>query len=200
EIARGLDVFELVPGPLISQNEIDAAKTVHFDFWNTQDQQKFVWPPSFALTRAYLDQLERSKGLATDEIASIRSALAAAEKESGAQRKTALTQLASKVDAAAGSSSDAAKVHTLHQAIADFAAKWRSKVAGFWFQGSQGSAAGVWGGSNRELRNLNPEPRNHWNPGNRRVRRQRTIITRTRCLPKRFASAQLSTNRSIRCP
>jgi len=121
EIARGLDIFELVPSPLISQNEIDAAKTVHFDFWNTQDQQKFVWPASFALARAYVDQLERSKGLPADQIASTRSALAAAEKQSGAQRKTALTQLASKIDGAAGSSSDAAKVHLLHQAVADLA-------------------------------------------------------------------------------
>jgi hypothetical protein len=121
EIARGLDIFELVPGPLISQNEIDAAKTIHFDYWNTQDQQKFVWPASFALARAYLDQLERSKGLAADAIASTRAALASAEKQSGAQRKTALTQLASKIDGAAGSSSDAAKVHALHQAVADLA-------------------------------------------------------------------------------
>ena len=123
EIARGLDIFELVPSPLISQNEIDAAKTVHFDFWNTQDQQKIVWPASFALARAYLDQLERSKGLPADAIASTRTALAGAEKQSGAQRKTALTQLASKIDGAAGSSSDTAKVHLLHQAVADLAAK-----------------------------------------------------------------------------
>jgi hypothetical protein len=79
-----------------------------------------VWPPSFALARAYLDQLERSKGLPADAIASTRTALAGAEKQSGSQRKTALTQLASKIDAG-GSSTDAAKVHLLHQAIADLA-------------------------------------------------------------------------------
>jgi hypothetical protein len=121
EIARGLDILELVPSPLISQNEIDAAKSVHFDFWNTQDQQKLVWPPSFALARAYVDQLERSKGLAPDVIASTRTVLGSAEKASGAQRKTALTQLASKLNAAAGSSSDASKVHTLSAAITDLA-------------------------------------------------------------------------------
>ena len=123
EIARGLDVYELVPSPLISQNEIDAAKTVHFEYWNTQDQQKFVWPPSFALARAYLDQLERSKGLSADVIASTRSALAGAEKQSGAQRKTALTELASKIDSGAASSSDAAKVKRLAAAVTDLAAK-----------------------------------------------------------------------------
>jgi hypothetical protein len=121
EIARGLDILELVPSPLISQNEIDAAKSVHFDFWNTQDQQKLVWPPSFALARTYVDQLERSKGLAPDVIASTRTALGSAETASGAQRKAALTQLASKLNAAAGSSSDASKVHTLSAAITDLA-------------------------------------------------------------------------------
>jgi hypothetical protein len=121
EIARGLDILELVPSPLISQNEIDAAKSVHFAFWNTQDQQRLVWPPSFALARAYVDQLERSKGLAPDVIASTRTALGSAEKASGAQRKTALTQLASKLNASAGSSGDASKVHTLSAAITDLA-------------------------------------------------------------------------------
>jgi hypothetical protein len=38
EISRGLDVFELKPSALLSQNEIDAAKQVLFDFLNVQDQ------------------------------------------------------------------------------------------------------------------------------------------------------------------
>ena len=37
---------------ILSQNEIDAARTVHFDYLNTQGQQKFIWPPSFAMARA----------------------------------------------------------------------------------------------------------------------------------------------------
>ena len=63
EIARGLDIYELLPSGLISQNEIDAAKTVKWDFLNAQEQRKIVWPPSFAKARAYLDQLERNSGL-----------------------------------------------------------------------------------------------------------------------------------------
>jgi hypothetical protein len=93
EISRGLDIFELVPSGLVSKNEIDAAKTVHFDYFNTQGQPKFVWPPSFALARAYLDQLERNNGLPPDKIASTRSELAAAEKLSGRARTDALTKL-----------------------------------------------------------------------------------------------------------
>src|SRR5213593_1217398 len=69
EIARGLDVLELVPSGLLSQNEIDAAKLVHFDYLNVQDQPKLVWPASFAVARAYLDQLARSNGLAPDKVA-----------------------------------------------------------------------------------------------------------------------------------
>jgi hypothetical protein len=52
EISRGLDIFALTPSSLISQNEIDAAKSVHFDYLNTQGQPKLVWPPTFALARA----------------------------------------------------------------------------------------------------------------------------------------------------
>src|SRR5207342_94408 len=46
EIARGLDIFELTPSAMISQNEIDAAKLVHLDYLNVQDQPKLTWPPS----------------------------------------------------------------------------------------------------------------------------------------------------------
>src|SRR5690606_21829554 len=63
EIARGLDIFELVPSAHISQNEIDAANTVRLEYLNAQGQPRYEWPPSFPLTRAYVDQLERSGGL-----------------------------------------------------------------------------------------------------------------------------------------
>jgi hypothetical protein len=121
EIARGLDIYELVPSGLISENEIAAAKTVKVNYWNTQDQQRFVWPPSFALARAYVDQLERSKGLAADAIASARTALGNAERKSGAQRKTALTDLAAQLNTAAASAGDQAKVRTLGTAVTDLA-------------------------------------------------------------------------------
>jgi len=126
EIARGLDIFELAPSAHISQNEIDAAKTVHFDEFNTQGQPKLVWPPSFALARAYLDQLARSNGLASGRITAARQALASAEHASGSQRQDALAALATQLDADAGSASDAAKVRTLAGAVKDLA---RSAIA-----------------------------------------------------------------------
>ena len=42
-----------------------------------------VWPASFALARAYVDQLERSKGLEPGRIAAVRQGLAGAEKAKG---------------------------------------------------------------------------------------------------------------------
>jgi hypothetical protein len=121
EIARGLDVFDLQPSALLSQNEIDAAKLVHFDELNVQDQQKLQWPAAFVVSRAYVDQLQRSSGLPTARIEAVRAALAAAEQASGAARRDALTQLATSLDGDAGSSSDAAKVRTLAASVRDLA-------------------------------------------------------------------------------
>ncbi len=121
EISRGLDIFELTPSGLISRNELDAAKTVHFDYLNTQGQPKLVWPPSFALARAYADQLERSQGLAGGRIAAIRQSLSSAEKASGAARETALTGLAAQLDGEAGGAKDAAKVRLLAGAVRSLA-------------------------------------------------------------------------------
>ncbi|MGC1129469.1 MAG: hypothetical protein WA875_07910, partial [Candidatus Acidiferrales bacterium] len=60
EIARGLDVFELTPTKFLTQNEIDAAKTVRVAELNVQNQQKIEWPAQLVVAKAYVDQLERS--------------------------------------------------------------------------------------------------------------------------------------------
>jgi hypothetical protein len=121
EIARGLDVFELLPSGLISQNELDAAKTVQFDYLNAQEQRKLVWPPSFAKARAYLDQLERSSGLAAATIASARGDLAKAEKLAGAPRQQALKRLASQLNGDASRAADQAKARMLSEAVGELA-------------------------------------------------------------------------------
>jgi hypothetical protein len=120
EIMRGLDIFELVPSAFISQNEIDAAKTVRFAYLNAQAQPKLVWPPSFALARAYVDQLERSNGLSGERIASVRQSLTNAERGSGGTRRDALTRLATELDGQA-TGSDTMKVRTLATALRDLA-------------------------------------------------------------------------------
>jgi len=123
EIGRGLDVFELQPSAYLTQNEIDAAKTVHLDYLNVQGQPKLVWPPSFALARAYLDQLERSNGLAAASVSSARQALASAESASGAQRRSALVKLAAQLNGNANGSSNAAKVRMLASAVGQLASQ-----------------------------------------------------------------------------
>jgi hypothetical protein len=113
EIVRGLDVFELVPSPLLSRNEIDAAASVRVDHSNPQSQPRFVWPATFALAGAYVDQLERSGGLAPARIASARRGLDAAERATGSTRREALESLAAELASEASSSRDAAKVRAL---------------------------------------------------------------------------------------
>ncbi len=122
EISRGLDIFELTPSALISQNEIDAAKSVHFDYLNTQGQPKLVWPANFALARAYLDQLARSNGLSSGRISAVRQALSGAESASGAKRADALNQLATQLDGDARGARDGAKVRLVAATVRDLAA------------------------------------------------------------------------------
>ncbi|MGQ0704343.1 MAG: LVIVD repeat-containing protein, partial [Gemmatimonadales bacterium] len=122
EIARGLDIFELTPSEFLTQNEIDAAKTVTFEYFNTQGQQKLEWPATFALARAYLDQLERSRGLPAARITSTRTGLEQAEAASGAARRRSLTRLATQLESEAGSSQDAGKVRMLVGTMKELAA------------------------------------------------------------------------------
>ena len=123
EIGRGLDILQLKPTENLSQNEIDAAKLIHVDLLNVQNQQRYTFPPSFSVPRAYLDQLARNNGLAADKITATREALDKAQSMSGAAQKTALTQLASKLDADEKSASDAAKVRLLVASVRDLAKK-----------------------------------------------------------------------------
>jgi hypothetical protein len=79
EIARGLDVFELTPTQFLTQNEIDAARTVRVSELNVQNQQKLEWPSKLIVAKAYLDQLSRSKALPADRIGALEAAIQSAE-------------------------------------------------------------------------------------------------------------------------
>ncbi len=79
EISRGLDIFELTPTENLTQNEIDAAKTVRVAELNVQNQQKIEYPRQLVVAKAYIDQLERSQALPSDRIASLREAIQKAE-------------------------------------------------------------------------------------------------------------------------
>ena len=121
EIGRGLDIFELKPSEFLSQNEIDAAKLIHVDLLNVQNQQRYVWPANIAVPRAYLDQLERNNGLAADKITAARNGLSKAESLKGSARSAALNSLAGKLDGDAKGASDAAKVRLAAAAVRELA-------------------------------------------------------------------------------
>jgi hypothetical protein len=117
EIARGLDIFELTPTKFLTQNEIDAAKTVRVSDLNVQDQQKIDWPAQLVVAKAYLDQLERSQALPADRIASLRAAISGAESSHVSQSKLAkLKSMAPSLEknaATAKSPEDAARLNAL---------------------------------------------------------------------------------------
>ena len=112
EIARGLDILELTPTKSLTQNEIDAAKTVRMDAFNVQNQQKMEWPRKLVVAKAYIDQLERSQALPADRIATLRQAIQGAEKNSKDLGK--LKNLAPSVEENAGSAKSAADANRFH--------------------------------------------------------------------------------------
>jgi len=93
EIARGLDVFELTPTQFLTQNEIDAAKTVRVNELNVQNQQKIEWPSKLVVAKAYVDQLSRSQALPSDRITALQTAIQNAERSH--MSKAALAKLKS---------------------------------------------------------------------------------------------------------
>jgi len=99
EIARGLDILELTPSEFLSQNEIDAAKLATREGCgapndlNVQCQPHYVWPASFVVARAYLDQLARDKALPQERINALDAAMKDVESASAANRRAAVARL-----------------------------------------------------------------------------------------------------------
>lgn len=122
EIARGLDIFELIPSEFITENELEAMHTVRMDYFNPQGQPMYRWPASFALARAYTDQLERNRELNGDALAMIRSGISEAERTNGSAQAELLNSLADDVEAAASQSSNADKVQKIAGTLRDLAA------------------------------------------------------------------------------
>ena len=106
EMARGLDILELTPTENLTQNEIDAAKTVQVAELNVQNQQRIVWPRKLVVAKAYIDQLERSGGLSSEQVASLREAIKRAEDSGGEMKK--LKKFASSLTKTARQSKSAA--------------------------------------------------------------------------------------------
>jgi hypothetical protein len=125
EMARGLDILELLPSEHLSANEIAAAKLVRMAEFNPQSQPRVVWPAAVSVVRSYLDQLVRGRGLTAARTTAIARALDAAERQRGAARRTALRRLATQVEADARGAQDPARVRAMARAIRDLAAATR---------------------------------------------------------------------------
>ena len=117
EIARGLDVLELLPSEYLTENEIAAASSVAPAAFNAQQQPRIEWPVRPVVARAYLDQLERSDTL-------------------GAERRTALSDLLDRVDGIgtgtdAGAAAElASAVNALESDIADATGRTEQRLRG----------------------------------------------------------------------
>jgi hypothetical protein len=117
EIARGVDVFRLVPSKFLTQEEIDASNQVHFDILNVQSQPKIVWPQNLIVGKAYVAQLERSGALAAPRLASLKAAIAKVEKPGASRKDSAdLKSIGETLDkdaAKAKSPADGVRMHAL---------------------------------------------------------------------------------------
>tara|TARA_A100001037_G_scaffold299796_1_gene326156 strand:+ start:230 stop:2044 length:1815 start_codon:yes stop_codon:yes gene_type:complete len=99
EIARGFDVFKLVPSEHLTQNEIDAAGLIRMDEFNAQLQPKIEWPTDVVVARAYLDQLMRSNAIRADRAVAVSTAL---DRVGNATQSTDMTTAATDLREVAG--------------------------------------------------------------------------------------------------
>ena len=107
--------FKLVPSKFLTQNEIDAANLVHYNELNVQNQQQIMWPAQLTVSQAYMDQLDRSKALPTDRIATLRNAVEQAEKSHLGKKDLAkLQKMAPAVEADSSSAKDPADAKRMH--------------------------------------------------------------------------------------
>ena len=112
EIARGLDVFRLLPTEYLTQNEIDAASAVNLDVLNVQEQPKIAWPAIPAVALAYLDQLTRDNAIDGAKGSAIKSAVQHADRKK-------LDSLAADLDqrAASGTGIDQTRMKALAETM-----------------------------------------------------------------------------------
>jgi hypothetical protein len=94
---------------------------VRFEEFNSQNQPRYVWPPSFVVAKAYLDQLARNKTIDPTREKALRSALDRGDTRSGrnAASLDELDKLAADLerDAAAPGAADAKRYKAMAEAI-----------------------------------------------------------------------------------
>src|SRR4029450_10108521 len=107
EIARGVDIFKLVPTQYLSQNEIDAAIQVRMDTFNAQNQPKITWPATSIVAKAYLDQLGRSNAISAERAKAVRDTLAKVDDLRTGKERDAASRLDALVAVAGQEEADA---------------------------------------------------------------------------------------------
>jgi hypothetical protein len=132
EIARGIDIFRLLPSEYMSQNELDAAALVRWEEFNSQQQPKVTWPSSVVVARAYLDQLKRSKAIPDARASAISSTLDRADRIRSSDRGAApaaaeLVTLAGELerDAATATGRDQSRMRAMAETLKGRAAQLR---------------------------------------------------------------------------
>jgi hypothetical protein len=126
EIARGFDAFGLTPTDALSENEIAAASEPQFAQFNAQLQPRITWAPSYALVRAYRDQVVRAGTVDADTLAQINMFVDRAEKFSeGKQTSAAQAQLHALANQLTGE--QYATLRSALRALSDASAPWKPK-------------------------------------------------------------------------
>lgn len=131
EIARGLDVFELIPSEFLTASEIAAANLANQGAtFNPQQQTQVTWPDHPVVGMAYLDQLVRDNALSADTASSLSYALgrAAEHVEAGssdADLAEQLRGLADDLPAAGDDSATARRAAALRGVIGELAGALR---------------------------------------------------------------------------
>jgi hypothetical protein len=121
EIARGIDVFRLIPSEWLSKNEIEAARQASAADLNVQQQHRVTWPASSVVALAYVDQLTRNRAIQPARADTIRTTLERVDRIRTARQRGAaatlgeLGALADQLDDDARGSSgrDAARLQAL---------------------------------------------------------------------------------------
>ena len=133
EIARGMDIFKLLPTQYLSQNEIDAATQWRVNEFNAQNQPLVKYQPTTAVAKSYVDQLNRTKGLSAERAKAVIDGLAKVDElRTGKERNAAaalaaLDAVADQVaaDAKAAKGRDAIRLQSLSDTLKGRTARLR---------------------------------------------------------------------------
>ena len=125
EMARGIDVFRLLPSEFLTKHEIEAAQQVTMVDFNAQEQPRVTWPATSAVARAYVDQLTRSQAIDAARVTAVNDALSRADNvrsaadASAAAARESLTAVAAQLeqDAAAKTGRDATRLRALAETL-----------------------------------------------------------------------------------